>query len=220
MNGNAPFVEVVIPPRSVVALPLVPTTQRREELLAKCAVDSHVTPEASRAPHELVWVTFTPLASIIWAARSRATPSRLVAKQTATKPFGSSTASVNKRAAICTAPGAGIVGTEGVIGAGMVGIDGVVGVGIVGTGMVGTAKPGVGHGRDLSCSSDSGESKQGNDYSKEIVNFHKTSYIHSKDRPTGTRDRIAYLPKRVDRDANDIAQLSLLEVNPPTGGFF
>ena len=144
MNGNAPFVEVVIPPRSVVALPLVPTTQRREELLAKCAVDSHVTPEASRAPHELVWVTFTPLASIIWAARSRAPLSRLVAKQTATEPFGSSTASVNNSAAICTAtPRAGVVGTE-MVGGGMVGIEGVVGIGIVGTGMVGTAKPGVG----------------------------------------------------------------------------
>ena len=64
MNGNAPFVEVIIPPRSVVALPLVPTTQRRGELLAKCAVDSHVTPEASRAPHELLCLTSTPLESI------------------------------------------------------------------------------------------------------------------------------------------------------------
>ena len=54
VNGNAPFVEVVIPPRRVVALPLVPTTQRREELLAKCAVESQVTPDVRPAPHELV----------------------------------------------------------------------------------------------------------------------------------------------------------------------
>lgn len=101
VNGKGPL-DVVIPPRRVAALPLVPTTQRRGELLAKCAVESHVTPDVRRAPHELVWVTSIPLESMIWAARSRATASRLVTKHTATNPFGSSTAPVNNRSAIFT----------------------------------------------------------------------------------------------------------------------
>jgi hypothetical protein len=53
VNGNGPL-DVIIPPRRVVALPLVPTTQRKGELLANCAVESHVTPDVRRAPHELV----------------------------------------------------------------------------------------------------------------------------------------------------------------------
>jgi hypothetical protein len=52
VNGNTPLVEVVSAPRRVAGVPLVPTTQRSEELLANCAVDSHVAPDASRAPHE------------------------------------------------------------------------------------------------------------------------------------------------------------------------
>ena len=51
-------------PRSVVTLPLVPTTQRRGKLLEECAVTSPVTPDASRAPHELLCLTSTPLESI------------------------------------------------------------------------------------------------------------------------------------------------------------
>ena len=65
---------------------------------------------------------------------------RLVAKQAATEPFGSSTASVNNATATCAPPpGVGVVGTKGVVG-----IEGVVGADIVGTGMVGTANPGLG----------------------------------------------------------------------------
>ena len=52
VNGNTPLVEVVSAPRRVAGVPLVPTTQRSEELLANCAADSHVAPDASRAPHE------------------------------------------------------------------------------------------------------------------------------------------------------------------------
>src|ERR1044071_607664 len=52
VNGNTPLVEVVSAPRRFAGVPLVPTTQRSEELLANCAVDSHVAPDASRAPHE------------------------------------------------------------------------------------------------------------------------------------------------------------------------
>ena len=103
VNGKGPL-EVAIPPRRVVALPLVPTTQRRGELLVKSAVESHVTPDVRAAPHELVWVTSMPLESMIWATRLRGTVSRLVAKQTATNPFGSSTAPVNNRSDICTWP--------------------------------------------------------------------------------------------------------------------
>ena len=52
-------------PRSVITLPLVPTTQRRGKLLEECAVTSPVTSDASRAPHELFCLTSTPLEFVL-----------------------------------------------------------------------------------------------------------------------------------------------------------